>query len=82
MYNNGAKIVQRYKKESTYTNKVINKKVINNEKLAIADKKRYQQKNVHKYIAKYLAISLFFRIFKGWVGGDVLTYCDVRYDGN
>jgi hypothetical protein len=30
MYNNGAKIVQRYKKESTYTNKVINKKVINN----------------------------------------------------
>jgi len=44
MYNNGAKIVQRYKKESTYTNKVINKKVINNEKLAIAGIKTYQQK--------------------------------------
>jgi len=47
MYNNGAKIVQRYKKESTYTNKVINKKVINNEKLAIAGIKTYKQKIVN-----------------------------------
>tara|TARA_B110000211_G_scaffold294_1_gene336 strand:+ start:41 stop:181 length:141 start_codon:yes stop_codon:yes gene_type:complete len=30
MYNNGAKIVQRYKKESIRANKVMNKKVINN----------------------------------------------------
>ena len=39
----------------------------------IAGIKRYEQKSVYKFIAKYLAMSIIFRIFKGRVGGVVLS---------
>ena len=78
----GLKSCKDTKKNPHTQIKLSTKKLLTIEYPHIAGIKRYQQKNVHKYIAKYLAISLFFRIFKGWVGGDVLTYCDVRYDGN